>query len=70
MSPDRVVMVLGAADTLTPYSGGAALAEAWEVPPQNLFVRRRGHFTVGLDAYNDATPLRRLAEIVAQPADQ
>jgi len=67
MSPDRVVMVLGAADTLTPYSGGAALANAWQVPPENLFVRPRGHFTVGLNAYNDPTPLLRLAEIVAQP---
>ncbi len=61
MSPDRVVMVLGAADALTPYPGGAALAEAWQVPPRNLFVRRQGHFTVGLDAYNDTTPLRRTA---------
>ena len=69
MSPDRVVMALGAADTLTPYPGGAALARAWDVPPQNLFVRPRGHFTLGLDAYNDAAPLRRLAEIVVQAAD-
>lgn len=64
MSPDRVVMMLGSADTLTPYPGGKALAEAWQVPPQNLFVRRQGHFTVGLDGYNDTSPLRRLAEIV------
>lgn len=66
--PDRVVMVLGAADTLTPYSGGAALAEAWEIPPQNMFIRPRGHFTVGFGAYNDTAPLLRLAEIVAQLA--
>ncbi len=62
--PDRIVMVLGAADTLTPYAGGAALAAAWDVPPRNLFVRRQGHFTVGLEAYNDPAPMRRLAEIV------
>ena len=57
-------MVLGAADTLTHYSGGAALAATWDVPPQNLFVRPQGHFTVALDAYNDMAPMRRLAEIV------
>ena len=64
VSPDRVVMALGAADTLTPFSGGAALALAWDVPPQNLFIRPRGHFTLGLNTYNDTAPMRRLAEIV------
>ncbi len=64
VAPSRIVMVLGAADTVTPYPGGAALAAAWDVPPQNLFVRKRGHFTVALGAYNDVAPMRRLAEIV------
>lgn len=64
MAPERIVMALGAGDTLTPFAGGMALAEKWNVPRRNLFVRPRGHFTLGLDAYNDAAPLRRLAEIV------
>ena len=64
VSPDRIVMALGAADTVTPYPGGANLAMTWEVPPQNLFIRPRGHFTLGLNTYNDTAPIRRLVEIV------
>jgi hypothetical protein len=66
VAAERIVMKLGSADTLTPYRGGAALAKSWKIPPQNLFVRPQGHFTLSLDAYNDKTPLRRLAEIVRQ----
>jgi hypothetical protein len=40
------------------------LAERWAVPPENLFVRRQGHFTASLAAYNDTAPMRRLIEIV------
>ena len=64
VSPDRIVMARGMADTVTPYPGGANLAMTWEVPPQNLFVRPMGHFTLGLDTYNDTAPIRRLAEII------
>ena len=64
MAPDRIVMVLGSRDTLTPYRGGAALAERWEVPPENMFVRPQGHFTTHLAAFNDAAPMHRLAQIV------
>ncbi len=68
MSPDRIVMVLGSGDTLTPYGGGGALATRWGIPPANLFVRPQGHFTLALDGYNDVTPMHRLVEIVRDAA--
>ncbi len=60
LAPEDLVMVLGASDDLVPYAGGAALAERWAVPPENLFVRAQGHFSVSLGMMNDAAPVERL----------
>src|SRR5690606_36890154 len=57
---ERLVMVLGASDDLVPYAGGAALARRWAVPPENLFVRPQGHFSVSLGLMSDAAPIDRL----------
>jgi len=64
MAPERIVMVLGSADDLVPYAGGAALARNWAVPPQNLFVRPQGHFSVSLGLIGDAAPQHRLAAVL------
>jgi hypothetical protein len=64
VDPARIVMVLGAADDLTPYRGGDALATRWKVPRENVFARAQGHFSVALDLPRRSAPLRRVVEIV------
>ncbi|HEY0570450.1 MAG TPA: hypothetical protein VGD16_02810, partial [Enterovirga sp.] len=64
IDPDRILMVLGEADDLTPYRGGAALAERWRVPPENIFARQQGHFSVALDLARRSAPLVRLAAML------
>jgi hypothetical protein len=60
MSPRRIVMILGEADDLTPFAGGIALARQWNVPPENLFLRRQGHFSAALGLLSDPAPIERL----------
>ena len=62
--PERIVMLLGTEDDVTPYDGGTALAERWRVPKANRFHRRQGHFSVSLGLLPDAAPLRRAAAIL------
>jgi hypothetical protein len=62
--PEKIVMVLGEADDLTPFEGGLALARRWQVPPANLFLRRQGHFSVAFDLARRPQPLDRLVEIL------
>ena len=64
MDPERIVMLLGVADAVTPYEGGRALAQAWGVPPSNRFVRWQGHFSVSLGLYRDPAPLDRLVAVL------
>ncbi len=64
IDPGRIVMVLGEADTLTPYAGGSALARRWEVPECNVFTRRQGHFSVALGLLCDPQPIDRLLAII------
>ena len=65
IDPRRIVMVLGEADTLTPYAGGSALARLWQVPDENVFIRRQGHFSVALGLLSDPEPIDRLLAIIA-----
>jgi pimeloyl-ACP methyl ester carboxylesterase len=60
LPPERIVMVLGRQDVVTPYKGGLALAERWRVPEANRFVWARGHFSAGLGLMADAGPIARL----------
>lgn len=60
LPPGRIFMLLGAADDLTPYAGGLALARRWGVSSENLFRRRQGHFSVSLGLARDAAPLARI----------
>lgn len=64
MAPDAIVMVIGTSDNVTPFQGGMALAREWRLPPENLFLRRQGHFSVALGLEHDAAPLERLAAIL------
>ena len=64
MPPQRIVMALGEADTVTPFAGGLELARRWGVPPENLFIRRQGHFSVSLDLGRQPQPLNRMVELL------
>ena len=64
MAPERIVMVLGEADDLTPYAGGSALARRWQIPAENLCLRPQGHFSVALGLLCDPAPIDRLLAIV------
>lgn len=64
MGPDKVVMVLGTRDSVTPYARGAAMAESWGVPPENLFVGRRGHFSTPINVLRDQRSLDRIAAVL------
>jgi pimeloyl-ACP methyl ester carboxylesterase len=65
MAPERIVMVLGHADDVTPSAGGKALARRWQVPAANVFARHQGHFSVSLGVLRDRAPLERLKDIFA-----
>ena len=64
MTPDRVVTVLGNRDNVTPYASARMLVDEWNVPPENQFVYRRGHFSVPIGMMRDHAPLLRLRDIL------
>ncbi|SLN10109.1 alpha/beta hydrolase [Oceanibacterium hippocampi] len=64
LPPERIVMVLGNLDTVTPYDGGLALARDWRVPEDNLFLRRQGHFSLALGVLSRPAPIVRFLEIL------
>ena len=63
MGADRVVMLLGRHDDLTPFEGGLDLARRWGLPPENLFLWPYGHFSAPLRLSRDPAPLRRLVAL-------
>jgi len=64
LPPERMVMVLGSHDDLTPFAGGLALARDWGLPEANLVVRRQGHFSASLGLLNELGPLDRFAALL------
>ncbi len=62
MGADRVIMVLGRADDVTPYDGGVALADRWGVPADNRFVSYRGHFSAAIAS--GGPPFDRLLQVL------
>jgi hypothetical protein len=60
MPAERIVMLLGTKDVVTPYAGGLELARRWGVPRANMFHRNRGHFSLSLALALDEPPLRRI----------
>jgi pimeloyl-ACP methyl ester carboxylesterase len=66
LPPERIIMALGDRDRVTPYAGGLALAERWRIPPQNRFIRPRGHFSTSLAIAERGGPLERLVEVLGE----
>jgi pimeloyl-ACP methyl ester carboxylesterase len=65
VDPERIVLLIGERDTVTPIDGGRRLATKWRVPEQNLFRRDQGHFSAAFGLGVDPTPFRRITEILA-----
>lgn len=66
MPPEKVVMLLGSHDSVTPYHGGLALAHRWRIPRRNLFIANRGHFSTPLGLHQDDAPLRRAVDVLRE----
>jgi hypothetical protein len=62
LPPEDIVILLGQVDDVTPFPLGLAMAEAWKVPPENLFLRPHGHFSAAIGLLRDPAPLHRLAQ--------
>jgi hypothetical protein len=60
MPASRIVSILGTADRITPIGGGLDLTRRWNLPAENLFVMRQGHFGTPVRLIRDDAPLRRL----------
>ena len=65
VDPRNIVSVLGARDDVTPYWGAKALIDRWEVPEENRFIWRRGHFSVPITMLRNRVPLVRFREVMA-----
>jgi hypothetical protein len=63
--PDRIVSILGEVDRVTPVGGGLDLVRRWQVPAENSFVMRQGHFGTSLGLVRDDAPLRRLKTVLS-----
>jgi pimeloyl-ACP methyl ester carboxylesterase len=65
VDPERIVMLVGERDNVTPVEGGKRLAKKWQVPPRNLFSRDQGHFSAAFGLGVDPSPFDRMAQILA-----
>jgi pimeloyl-ACP methyl ester carboxylesterase len=64
VDPERIVLLIGERDTVTPIDGGRRLAVKWQVPAKNLFRRDQGHFSAAFGLGADPSPFRRITEIL------
>jgi len=64
VDPERIVLLIGERDTVTPIDGGRRLATKWQVPAKNLFSRDQGHFSAAFGLGADPSPFRRISEIL------
>jgi hypothetical protein len=64
VAPQQIVAVLGSHDRVTPFPSGKKLVERMQLPADNTFVRRQGHFSTPLNLVRDKAPLYRFREIL------
>jgi len=62
--PENIVTVLGNHDNVTPFDSARTLIDEWNVPAENQFVYRRGHFSVPIGMMRDHAPLLKLQQIL------
>ncbi|MCH8098050.1 MAG: alpha/beta hydrolase family protein [Proteobacteria bacterium] len=63
---ERIVVLLGTVDNVTPFAGGEDLVRKWAVPEDNLFLRPQGHFSASLGLARDPAPLDRFVTLLKQ----
>ncbi|WP_133614206.1 alpha/beta hydrolase [Dongia mobilis] len=64
VAPENIVLLIGERDDVTPYDGGRRLAEKWQIPPENLFVRNQGHFSAAIGLGPDPAPFSRILALL------
>jgi len=64
IAPERIVVMLGRHDSVMPFEGAIAFARRWAIPEANLYVQRRGHFTVPLGLARDHRPIDRFCAVL------
>ncbi len=62
--PENILSVLGTLDKVTPYAGGEALLDRWNVPLENRFRWRRGHYSVPITMMRNQSPLHKFRAII------
>lgn len=66
VNPGRIVAVLGEADEFTRCGPAVELMRRWRVPDANLFLCRRGHYTIAPALAFDSAPLVRFVDLLNQ----
>ncbi len=60
----NIVSVLGSCDDVTPFHSAEELIESWQIPAQNTFISRHGHFSIPLNMMRKHASLLRFREIL------
>jgi hypothetical protein len=68
LPPESIVVVLGARDTVLPFSSGFDLAQRWKIPRDNLFVAESGHFSSQGAGLLDRRAARRVSALLGRPS--
>jgi hypothetical protein len=58
---ERVHLLLGSYDAVTPLASGFELAARWNVPAANIELQRRGHYTIPIGLERNPAPILRFA---------
>ncbi|MBM3489172.1 MAG: hypothetical protein FJX68_01800 [Alphaproteobacteria bacterium] len=66
LDPSRIVVAMGTVDHIAHYDDARRVIQDWGVPPGNVRLARKGHFSVSLDAAWLEPSARRLAAILRQ----
>jgi len=61
---ENIVTVCGSQDTVTPIASALTQMDAWNVPAENQFTYRRGHFSIPLGMMNNNEALIKFASIL------
>lgn len=65
LPPERILSVLGTTDRWVPYGDGAAVAEAWRLPEENVFRYPLGHLGMPVQLVRDGAPFARLRRVLS-----
>ena len=63
---DRIVSVCGSKDRVTPMRTALIQMDDWDVPQENRFTYKRGHFSIPLGLINNDEALVKFASILKE----